>query len=54
MVLVHFGVGFAFTRSWVFGGALAFIDLVLGLLVYYYHERLWSTKIKQFGKVKHE
>jgi uncharacterized membrane protein len=51
MLILHFGVGFAFTGSWVFGGVLAIVDLVIGLFVFYYHERLWSTKIR-FGKAK--
>ena len=51
MLLLHFGIGYAFTGSWQFGSALAVIDLVVGLFVFYYHERLWSTKIR-FGKAK--
>jgi uncharacterized membrane protein len=51
MLVLHFGVGFAFTGSWQFGSALALIDLVVGLFVFYYHERLWSTKIR-WGKAK--
>jgi uncharacterized membrane protein len=49
MLFVHFGVGYGLTGSWVFGSALAIIDLVLGVLIFYYHDRLWSTKIR-FGK----
>ena len=52
MLGVHFAVGFAFTGSWVFGGILAIVDLVIGLFVFYYHERLWSTKIRKWGKVR--
>ena len=51
MLVLHFGVGYAFTGSWQFGSALAIIDLVVGLFVFYYHERLWSTKIR-WGKAK--
>jgi uncharacterized membrane protein len=51
MLVVHFFVGFAFTGSWIFGGLLAIVDLVIGLFVYYYHDRLWSTKIR-WGKAK--
>ncbi len=51
MLIVHFCVGFAFTGSWLFGGLLAIVDLVIGLFVYYYHDRVWSTKIR-FGKAK--
>jgi uncharacterized membrane protein len=54
MLIVHFVVGFVLTGSWVFGSALALIDLVLGVLIYYYHERAWSTRVR-FGKDdKHE
>jgi uncharacterized membrane protein len=49
MLLVHFVVGYGLTGSWQFGSALAIIDLVLGLIIYYWHERLWSTRIR-FGK----
>ena len=49
MLLVHFGVGFGLTGSWVFGSALALIDLALGVIIFYYHDRLWSTRIK-YGK----
>ena len=52
MMLVHFVIGFAFTGSWEFGSALATLDLVIGLIIYYLHERLWSTKIRKFGKLK--
>jgi uncharacterized membrane protein len=51
MLFLHFGVGFAFTGSWQFGSLLAIVDLVLGLFIFYYHERLWSTKVK-WGKAK--
>ena len=51
MLVLHFGIGYAFTGSWQFGSALAVIDLVVGLVIYYYHERLWSTKIR-FGKIR--
>ena len=51
MLGVHFAVGFALTGSWQFGSLLAIINLVLGLLIFYYHERLWSTKIR-WGKAK--
>jgi uncharacterized membrane protein len=51
MLVLHFGIGYVFTGSWQFGSALAIIDLVVGLFVFYYHERLWSTKIR-FGKVR--
>lgn len=51
MLFLHFGVGFAFTGSWQFGSLLAIVDLVLGLFIYYYHDRLWSTKIR-WGKAK--
>ncbi len=51
MLFLHFGVGYAFTGSWQFGSALAITDLVLGLFIFYYHERLWSTKIR-FGKIR--
>jgi uncharacterized membrane protein len=49
MLLVHFAVGLALTGSWMFGSALALIDLVLGILIYYWHERFWSTRMR-FGK----
>jgi uncharacterized membrane protein len=49
MLLVHFAVGFGLTGSWQFGSALALIDLVLGVLIYYYHDRFWSLKV-MFGK----
>ena len=51
MLFVHFGVGYLFTGSWLFGGLLAIVDFVIGLLVYYYHDRMWSTKIR-WGKAK--
>jgi uncharacterized membrane protein len=51
MLGVHFGVGYVLTGSWQFGSALAIIDLVVGLFIFYYHERLWNTKIR-FGKVR--
>jgi uncharacterized membrane protein len=51
MLVLHFGIGYAFTGSWQFGSALAIIDLVVGLFVFYYHERMWNTKIR-WGKVK--
>jgi uncharacterized membrane protein len=53
MLFVHFGVGYGLTGSWVFGSALAIIDLVLGVLIFYYHDRLWSTKIR-FGKARRD
>jgi uncharacterized membrane protein len=49
MLLVHFAVGFGLTGSWQFGSALALIDLVLGVLIFYYHDRFWSLKV-MFGK----
>jgi uncharacterized membrane protein len=49
MLLLHFGIGYAFTGSWQFGSALAIIDLVVGLFVFYYHDTLWSTRIR-WGK----
>jgi uncharacterized membrane protein len=49
MLLVHFLVGFCLTGSVLFGSALAIIDLVLGVLIFYFHDRFWSTKV-QFGK----
>ena len=51
MTGVHFLIGYAFTGSWLFGGLLAIVDLVVGLFIYYYHDRLWSTKIR-WGKAK--
>jgi uncharacterized membrane protein len=53
MLLVHFGVGFGLTGSWQFGSALALIDLVLGVLIFYYHDRFWSLKV-MFGKKEEE
>jgi uncharacterized membrane protein len=49
MLVIHFLVGFILTGSVIFGSALAIIDLVLGALIFYYHDRFWSTKV-QFGK----
>jgi uncharacterized membrane protein len=51
MLFVHFAVGYGLTGSWQFGSALALIDLVLGVLIYYYHDRFWSLKV-MFGKEK--
>jgi len=48
MLVVIALAGFTVTGSWQVGGLLAIIDLVLGLIIFYYHERLWS-KIK-WGK----
>jgi uncharacterized membrane protein len=49
MLFVHFAVGYGLTGSWQFGSALAIIDLVLGVLIYYYHDRFWSLNV-MFGK----
>ena len=48
---VKFLAFYAVTGSWELGGLLVIVDAVISTILYYGHERLWSTKIK-WGKRK--
>jgi len=49
---VKFSVFFLVTGSAEMGGVLAVVDACVATLLYYTHERMWSTKVKNWGKIR--
>ena len=43
-------VSFMITGSWQIAGAIMTIDSTIKTVAYYYHERLWWWKIKEWRK----
>lgn len=50
---VAFLVGWAFTGSWLVGGALALVEPACNTVVFHFHEKVWK-RIEQRRAAKHD
>ncbi len=51
-ILLTFAISYLITGSLTAASAIVSIDSVFKVIVYYYHERIWSSIYKKFKKPK--